>query len=328
MGEPVKGYKVFEPDWTCKGKQYTCPGMFEESGEIEVCSRGMHFCVNLADCFNYYKFDPKNKVAEVIAHGFVATEGNKSCTDKLEIVRELSWDDVLKLVNSGDYNSGNHNSGDFNSGDYNSGNHNSGDFNIGDYNSGNHNSGDFNSGYYNSGNYNSGDFNSGNHNSGDFNSGDYNSGNHNSGDFNSGDFNSGNHNSGDFNIGDYNSTNYSNGCFNTVEPKITLFNKPSEWTYRDWLNSPARSLFQKINLNVVEWVFSDDMSDEEKAAHPEHKTTGGFLKKLDINDCYNKWWQSLSDKQKTVITDIPNFDPEIFKQITGIDVTGGENADS
>ena len=273
MGEPVKGYKVFEPDWTCKGKQYTCPGMFEESGEIEVCSRGMHFCVNLADCFNYYKFDPKNKVAEVIAHGFVATEGNKSCTDKLEIVRELSWDDVLKLVNSGDYNSGNHNSGDFNSGDFNSGNHNSGDFNSGDYNSGNHNSGDFNS-------------------------------------------------------GDYNSTNYSNGCFNTVEPKITLFNKPSEWTYRDWLNSPARSLFQKINLNVVEWVFSDDMSDEEKAAHPEHKTTGGFLKKLDINDCYNKWWQSLSDKQKTVITDIPNFDPEIFKQITGIDVTGGENADS
>lgn len=26
----VKGYKVFNSDWTCKGKQYTCPGTFEE----------------------------------------------------------------------------------------------------------------------------------------------------------------------------------------------------------------------------------------------------------------------------------------------------------
>lgn len=26
----VKGYKVFNPDWTCRGKQYSCPGTFEE----------------------------------------------------------------------------------------------------------------------------------------------------------------------------------------------------------------------------------------------------------------------------------------------------------
>ena len=30
----VKGFKVFNPDWTCRDKQYTCPGKFEEEGYI------------------------------------------------------------------------------------------------------------------------------------------------------------------------------------------------------------------------------------------------------------------------------------------------------
>ena len=96
MSEPVHGYKVFNPDWTCKpiggsSKQYTCPGKFEEEGELEICEHGMHFCQTAAKCFNYYEFNSKNKVAEVIAYGDVITDGNKSCTNKLEIVREVPW---------------------------------------------------------------------------------------------------------------------------------------------------------------------------------------------------------------------------------------------
>ena len=74
----VKGYKVFDPDWTCSGKQYTCPGKFEEKGELEVCGHGMHFCQTAADCFNYCRFDSKNKVAEVIAYGEVKTDGDRN----------------------------------------------------------------------------------------------------------------------------------------------------------------------------------------------------------------------------------------------------------
>ena len=84
----VKGYKVFNPDWTCKGKQYTCPGTFEEDVNPSVCNVGMHFCKNAADCFRYYDFDPNNHVAEVIAHGTVAEGEDKCATNKLEIVRE------------------------------------------------------------------------------------------------------------------------------------------------------------------------------------------------------------------------------------------------
>lgn len=101
----VYGFKVFNPDWTCSPngntKQYTCPGKFEEEGELDVCGHGMHFCQTAADCFNYYDFDSNNKVAEVIAYGEVQTEGDKLCTDKLEIVREIPWDEVLRIVNTG-----------------------------------------------------------------------------------------------------------------------------------------------------------------------------------------------------------------------------------
>ena len=68
MDGVVKGYKVFNPDWTCRGKQYVCPGKFEEYDvELSVCNKGMHFCGRLADCFNYYNFSPDNKAAEVAA---------------------------------------------------------------------------------------------------------------------------------------------------------------------------------------------------------------------------------------------------------------------
>ena len=310
----VKGFKVFNPDWTCNpnGKpfQYAVGGTYEEDVKPMVCDRGFHFCEKAADCFNYYQFNPENKVAEVLALGEVDTDGTKSCTNKIQIVREIPWAELLEIVNTGKGCTGLCNSGDCNSGDCNSG-----DWNSGNRNSGNRNSGDCNSGDCNSGDCNSGDCNSGNRNSGDCNSGNRNSGNRNSGNRNSGDCNS-----GDCNSGDWNKCNFSNGCFNTVSPKIYLFNKPSEWTYGDWLNSEARYLLNQILGDVLEYIYLSDMTDEEKAAHPEAETTGGYLKILDNSECAVIWWRGLSDRQKAVITAIPNFDKEIFKQITGIDV--------
>ena len=271
----VKGFKVFNPDWTCKNKQYGCPGRFEEDVTPSVCNEGMHFCKKAADCFDYYRFDPENKVAEVVAYGTVAEDGDKCCTDKLEIVREIPWAEVLEIVNMGKGCTG----------------------------------------LCNSGNCNSGNWNSGNRNSGDRNSGDWNSG-----DCNSGDWNSGNRNSGNRNSGDWNKCGFSNGCFNTTSPKIYLFNKPSEWTYEDWLNNEARYLLNQIPGAVLKYIWLSDMTDKEKAAHPEAETTGGYLKILDNSECAVIWWRGLSDGQKAIITAIPNFDKAIFKEITGIDV--------
>ena len=329
----VKGYKVFNSDWTCLGKQYSCPGTFEESVSPSVCNVGMHFCKNAADCFRYYDFDPNSHVAEVIAHGTVAEGDNKCATNKLEIVREIPWAEVLEIVNtgksctgrcnSGNCNSGNWNSGNWNSGNWNSGNRNSGNWNSGDRNSGNCNSGNWNSGNWNGGNWNSGDRNSGNWNSGDSNSGNCNSGNWNSGNWNSGNWNSGNRNSGNWNSGDWNTTSFSNGCFNTVSPKIYMFNKPTDWTFEQWFNCRARRLLNEIDDCPLEYVYLSDMTDEEKAAHPEAETTGGYLKERTMADNARKWWEGLSADDRNVILSLPNFDAAIFKEITWIDVSNG-----
>jgi hypothetical protein len=256
----VKGYKVFNPDWTCKGKQYTCPGTFEEDVNPSVCNVGMHFCKNAADCFRYYDFDPNNHVAEVIAHGTVAEGEDKCATNKLEIVREIPWGEVLEIVNTGKACTGRCNSGNRNSGNRNSGNRNSGDWNSGDCNS------------------------------------------------------------GDCNSGDWNKTSFSNGCFNTVSPKIYMFNKPTDWTLEHWLNCRARHLLNQIDDCPLEYVWFDSMTDEEKAAHPEAETTGGYLKERTTADNARKWWAGLSADDRNIIFSLPNFDAAIFKEITGIDV--------
>lgn len=220
----IRGFKVFNPDWTCRNKQYTCPGAFEEDVTPSVCDRGMHFCKKAADCFNYYSFNPENKVAEVIALAERTVEdGDKCATNYLEIVN--TGKGCTGLCNSGNRNSG-----------------------------------------------------------------------------------------------DWNKCSFSNGCFNTVEPKIYLFNKPSDWTYRDWLNSDARYLLNQIPGDVLEYVWFEDMTDEKKTAHPEAKTTGGYLKQLDNSECGSIWWRGLNDYEKSIIKAIPNFDKEIFKEITGVDV--------
>ena len=280
----VHGFKVFRPDWTCSPngntKQYTCPGKFEEEGELDVCGHGMHFCQTAADCFNYYSFNSENKVAEVIAYGDVRTDGDKSCTDKLEIVREIPWDEVLRIVNIGKNCTGRCNTGN-----------------------------------WNTGNWNTGNWNTGNWNTGDRNTGDWNTGDRNTGDRNTGDWNT-----GDWNTGDWNKSSFNTGCFNTEEQKIMLFNKPSNMTYSEWLDSDARYLLNQIPKDVVEWVYEEDMTDEEKAAHPTYETTGGYLKVLDESECGQLWWGSLSDRRKEIIKAIPNFDAEIFFQCTGVRV--------
>lgn len=344
----MKGYKVFNSDWTCRGFQYAVGETFIEIVTPRCCNAGFHFCADLKECFHYYAFDPDCKIAEVEALGEIdaAENGSKYCTNKIKIIRELSWEEALKIVNSGrgntglgnsgnknsgSYNSGagntgNRNSGNYNSGDGNTGVWNSGDDNSGNYNSNNNNLGSCNSGHNNLGRSNSGDYNSGNYNSGGYNLGRYNSGNFNLGYFNSGHCNSGGYNSGDFNSGSYNSgywnkTNYSNGCFNTEEPKILMFNKPSNWTLQDWLNSKARYLLNKIGYQNCIWIDLYHMTDEEKAQHPEYKTTRGYLKKDDKTKYSQNWWKDLTDFNKNVIKSLPNFDADIFKEITGIDVT-------
>jgi len=93
----MRGYKGFEPDMTCRGFQYEPGKTYEMDDKIKPCERGFHFCPKMADVFRYY--DKKScRYAEVEAVGKVVEHGDKSVTNKIRIIRELTWTEVLEIM--------------------------------------------------------------------------------------------------------------------------------------------------------------------------------------------------------------------------------------
>ena len=76
----------------------------------------------------------------------------------------------------------------------------------------------------------------------------------------------------------------------------------------------------QIPKDIVEWIYSKDMTDDEKAAHPTHETTGGYLKVLDESESGQIWWNGLSERERNIIKALPNFDEAVFEEITGIKI--------
>ena len=187
-----------------------------------------------------------------------------------------------------------------------------------DWNSGHRNSGHMNSGDGNSGDGNSGDGNSGHGNSGHGNSGHGNSSHRNSGDWNSGDGNSGHGNSGDWNSGDMNSGSRNSGLFNTDEPCARFFNKPTDIKLSDFYDSDQCPSWFGFELN--QWISAIDMTDEEKKENTSWETCRGYLRTHEYKEAWANFWAKTSEENKHKFLNLPNFDAEIFHDITGIDV--------
>ena len=207
----------------------------------------------------------------------------------------------------------NTNTGNWNTGDCNTGNWNTGNCNTGNTNTGNWNTGDKNTGNCNTGNWNTGDWNTGNWNTGDWNSGKRNTGDWNTGDKNTGDKNTGNWNTGDWNTGDRNT-----GFFNTITPKWWyIFNK--------WCDDITNIEFPDFcRFALTEWINENDMTEREKESHPEYKTTWGYLKEKGYKEAFQESFYSYSERERKrqveQLKKIPNFDKDIFYEISWIDI--------
>ena len=93
----IHGYKGFEADMTCLDFPYEVGQTYEMDGEIEPCRRGFHFCQKMADVFDYYR-GKSCRYAEVEALGKIIDDGNKSVTDRIHIVRELTRAEILEIM--------------------------------------------------------------------------------------------------------------------------------------------------------------------------------------------------------------------------------------
>ena len=156
---------------------------------------------------------------------------------------------------------------------------------------------------------NTGDWNSGSGNSGNWNSGD-----RNSGDWNSGSWNSGNRNSGSWNSGYGNSCDRSSGIFCSEQPQLLVFNKPTAKTWNE-IEHPSFDEFY-----LTKWIPESEMTNEEKKAEPEFHTRKGYLKRYSWEEAWSNYWRDTTKEDRQRVLNLPNFDAEIFKDITGIDV--------
>ena len=77
-----KGFKGFNLDMTCRGKQYTIGELAVHEGYIELTESGLHFCLELANVFVYYN---SGIYCEVIVpdDASIITDADKSVTNRL-----------------------------------------------------------------------------------------------------------------------------------------------------------------------------------------------------------------------------------------------------
>lgn len=325
-----QAYMVISSDWTPRNDRFThsCPDKRNKQRLVlnKLCRsdlpEGFRTYKTLKDCAPDINNLKDVIVIEVKAFGETYDYMGGSYVHRVKPIRTISPFIPLNFANDGIGNANRDNKGDYNTGRFNAGSYNSGCSNVGDNNFGTGNHGDYNNGSYNIGDKNNGNSNIGNYNAGRCNEGDYNTGN-----YNKGHYNVGNNNIGWGNCGHFNMANRSNGAFNTEDPKIYLFNKPSDWTLCDFENSEAYKVLQKLEIHHLTkrsyagCIDEQDMSDEDKKAYPKYIITKRCTKKKTFSyTTPKKAWNNLTDDERQSVLALPNFDADIFLKITGIDV--------
>ena len=67
------------------------------------------------------------------------------------------------------------------------------------------------------------------------------------------------------------------------------------------------------------------MTDKEKADNPDYEVVGGYLKVFDYKEAFQKSYDEASEEDKKLLIKLPNFDPDVFFEISGIDLRNSKS---
>ena len=111
-----------------------------------------------------------------------------------------------------------------------------------------------------------------------------------------------------------NSGDCNSGYFNSNEPCVRMFNKMTEKKSSE-IDIPGWCYF-----DLTVWVSHDTATDAEKKEHKkEIETCGGYLKTLEYKEAWKLAWDKASKEEHEKLLKLPNWNNEVFKEITGID---------
>ena len=88
-------------------------------------------------------------------------------------------------------------------------------------------------------------------------------------------------------------------------------------TMREFVNSKYYVAIISSDFILTEWV---EYSAEEKAQDETKRLIGGYLKTYSYQEACKNWWANMTDENREIIMSMPNFDANVFKEITGIEV--------
>ena len=93
----IKGYKGYDKNLQCRGKQYELGKEYTEPSAV-ACESGIHFCENPFDVWGYYPMQDGNRFSEVEGGGVLSTheDDSKVAATNVKIGVELTLKGMIE----------------------------------------------------------------------------------------------------------------------------------------------------------------------------------------------------------------------------------------
>lgn len=109
MTKPIRAYKAFNADLTCRGFQYEIGKSYKMKGKPVLCERGFHASTAIEGLFYYYPLSADTRICEVELSGTIRQryDGNgayKCVANNIRIIRELPQKELQTIATTPDEN--------------------------------------------------------------------------------------------------------------------------------------------------------------------------------------------------------------------------------
>ena len=89
--KPIKAYKGFNKDLSCRGFQYEVGKEYEHNGAVSICNSGFHACINPFDVLDFYGDMLDDRYCEVEQSGETKSDEKKTVSSRIKIKAEIGW---------------------------------------------------------------------------------------------------------------------------------------------------------------------------------------------------------------------------------------------